>query len=88
METFIECCLLRLSAEIRNIIYDFIFAFDITRPAELIEALPPYKGFVLACRQKHKKAKPLYVEAYRTYWKDTWEARLGCGLDGTRKKRA
>lgn len=82
------CPIKSIPAEMRNRIYDLVFAPD-DPDAEgwyedpetrLEEARPPSKAMLLACRQVYNKAKYMYRAAYRLYWTST---RFYVSLEGS-----
>lgn len=68
--------ILTLPPEIRNRIYDLAFA-NPTTSVNLLEAAPPSKNLVVACRQIHAESKHMYRAAYRAYWSDTHFTLIG-----------
>ncbi|KAK5692252.1 hypothetical protein LTR17_025438 [Elasticomyces elasticus] len=63
--------LLTIAAELRNKIYELVFANDSTEPVYLVTARPPSKALVLVSRQTYEEAKQMYNKAYREYWSFT-----------------
>ncbi|KAK1059684.1 hypothetical protein LTR74_012415 [Friedmanniomyces endolithicus] len=53
--------------ELRNHIHGMVFEFP-AGEINLLEADPPSKSILLACRQIHDEATGLYKSAYRSYW--------------------
>ncbi|KAK4950927.1 hypothetical protein LTR10_010920 [Elasticomyces elasticus] len=47
--------LLTIANELRNTIYELVFASDATEPVHLLTAIPPSKALVLASRQTSKR---------------------------------
>jgi len=68
-ETSHPCRLLDLPAELRNRIYEL--AFSTETETNLLEAVPPPKHLLLACRQIYQEAVGLHKIAFRSYWADT-----------------
>ncbi|KAK3621318.1 hypothetical protein LTR22_025253 [Elasticomyces elasticus] len=60
--------LLTIANELRNTIYELVFASDATEPVHLLTAIPPSKALVLASRQTYVEAKQMYNKAYQEYW--------------------
>lgn len=65
-----------LSAELRNLIYEYVFTpfcvFDEACPdkTELLKSRPPAKALLQVNRQIYEETKSLYKDAYRRYWVD------------------
>ncbi|KAK5737824.1 hypothetical protein LTR17_006472 [Elasticomyces elasticus] len=62
--------LLTIAPELRNSIYELVFAAD-AGPVKLLEASPPEKALLEVCKQTQDEAAGLYVAAFRTYWRNT-----------------
>ncbi|KAK3617663.1 hypothetical protein LTR56_025130 [Elasticomyces elasticus] len=62
--------LLTIAPELRNTIYEFVFAVD-AGPVKLLEASPPEKALLQVCKQTLNEAAGLYVAAFRSYWQGT-----------------
>ncbi|KAK5744143.1 hypothetical protein LTR17_002173 [Elasticomyces elasticus] len=60
--------LLTIANELRNNIYELVFASDGTEPVYLLTAKPPSKAVALVSRQTCVEAKQMYNKAYREYW--------------------
>lgn len=64
-----SCLLFKLPPELRNYIYELIFATPDT--IDFVDACSPPKDLVLTCRRLHTEMTGLYKEAYRAYWSET-----------------
>ncbi|KAK4950923.1 hypothetical protein LTR10_010916 [Elasticomyces elasticus] len=62
--------LLTIAPELRNSIYELVFAADVG-PVKLLEASPPEKALLQVCKQTLNEAAGLYVAAFRSYWQGT-----------------
>ncbi|KAK5719217.1 hypothetical protein LTR15_007740 [Elasticomyces elasticus] len=62
--------LLTIAPELRNTIYELVFAAD-AGPVKLLEASPPEKALLQVCKQTLNEAAGLYVAAFRSYWQGT-----------------
>ncbi|KAK5678576.1 hypothetical protein LTS10_009020 [Elasticomyces elasticus] len=62
--------LLTIAPELRNSIYELVFAAD-AGPVKLLEASPPEKALLQVCRKTQDEAAGLYVAAFRSYWRNT-----------------
>ncbi|KAK5719212.1 hypothetical protein LTR15_007735 [Elasticomyces elasticus] len=60
--------LLTIAAELRNKIYELVFASDDTEVVYLLTARPPSKALVLVSRQTYEEAKQMYNKVYQEYW--------------------
>lgn len=63
--------LLALPAELRNKIYDLVFAIDTASQVALLDAEPPSKELILTCKQICAETRLLYQAAYRAFWRET-----------------
>lgn len=67
-----KCYLLEIPPEIRNNIYDLVFAPDgAGEEIELVGAKTPDKSLVLSCRQIYREVKYVYRAACRSFWRET-----------------
>ncbi|CAK1356834.1 unnamed protein product [Cercospora beticola] len=66
-----ECLFLdMLPAEMRNNIYELVYANDTSEDNEidLLNAEPPSNALILACREIHDEATGIYKSSYREFW--------------------
>ncbi|KAK5719185.1 hypothetical protein LTR15_007708 [Elasticomyces elasticus] len=61
---------LQLPPELRNAVYELVFDFQPSH-VDLLEAKPPSKAFLQACRQTYAEAKGFYNILFRRYWSET-----------------
>ena len=64
-----KCHLLDSPPEVRNRIYDYLFAIEPT--ADLLTVTPPEKALIVTCRQIYEEAKHMYRVRFRAFWMDT-----------------
>ena len=64
-----NCHLKRLSPELRNRIYDLVFATEET--ADLLTAKPPQGALLETCRQLYTEAHLVHKESCRKFWEET-----------------
>lgn len=62
--------LFRLPPELRNRVYELCF-IQVAREVNIIEAQPPPKDLLCACRQVYNEARLMHRQAYRDYWSKT-----------------
>lgn len=81
LDTQEECCLFRLSPEIRNIIYGYVFSQkedpenhtgsqQTAISLVAVRYYAPSKEVLGACRRIHNKSRGMFVKAQRDFWKD------------------
>ncbi|KAK4610226.1 hypothetical protein CLAFUW4_13939 [Fulvia fulva] len=61
----------KLPGELRNNVYELVFALDNTHPVDILNAQPPRKDFLLTCRQANAEGGGNYQAAYRQSWAGT-----------------
>lgn len=63
-----SCPLLDLAAELRNRIYEYVFAHDEEKEVDLLHATPPSSALLRTCRQIYSEANQVYKHAFREFW--------------------
>lgn len=66
-----KCYLTTIPPELRNRIYDMVFAIEEDAEQDLEKATPPSISLLVTCRQIHHEAGQLYNEACRRFWAET-----------------
>lgn len=61
------CHFTALPPEIRNNVYEQVFAFEIVE-SRLLGASPPSHALLFACKQVYEEAKEMYKVQYKQYW--------------------
>lgn len=64
-----KCRLLNISPELRNAIYEEVFAFP--SMADFLDSEPPFNALTRTCHQVRGECWKMYKEMYRDYWSTT-----------------